>query len=127
LPPLPSVLKHLDCVSNHIRLLPSLPEGLNVLYCKENQLETLSEFPLGLTYLMYDMPYHQQIELTEATPEDIESINAQVRGWIEIQERESKMRSMKRCAQYKEEIMMKVWHPSRVEKLLEMGYEMEDM
>jgi hypothetical protein len=42
-------------------------------------------------------------------------------------ERESKMRSTKRCAQYKEEIMMKAWRPSRVQKLLEMGYDVEDM
>jgi hypothetical protein len=32
-----------------------------------------------------------------------------------------------RCAIYKEEIMMKAWHPSRVEKLIEMGYDIEDM
>ena len=76
---------------------------------------------------MCDMPYGEQIELIETTPEDIQGINAQVRGRTEMLERESKMRSTKRCAQYKEEIMMKVWHPSRVQKLLEMGYEMEDM
>jgi hypothetical protein len=34
---------------------------------------------------------------------------------------------MERCATYKEEIMMKAWHPSRVEKLIEMGYDMEDI
>jgi hypothetical protein len=34
---------------------------------------------------------------------------------------------MERCAIYKEEIMMRAWHPSRVEKLLEMGYDIEDM
>jgi len=44
-------------------------------------------------------------------------------GWEGL----SKDRCMKRCALYKEEIMMKAWHPSRVERLLEMGYEMEDM
>jgi hypothetical protein len=61
------------------------------------------------------------------TPEMIQDINASIKRWTDMLRRESKIRSTKRCAQYKEEIMMKVWHPSRVEKLLEMGYEMEDM
>jgi Leucine-rich repeat (LRR) protein len=127
LPPLPSRLKHLDCVSNHIRFLPPLPEGLTIFYCKENPLEILPELPLGLICLMCDMPYGEQIEIIETTPEDIQGINVQLRSWIEMMDRESKMRSTKRCALYKEEIMMKVWHPLRVERLLEMGYEMEDM
>jgi hypothetical protein len=40
---------------------------------------------------------------------------------------QSKKRCTERCATYKEEIMMKTWHPSRVEMLLEMGYDVEDM
>jgi hypothetical protein len=34
---------------------------------------------------------------------------------------------MRRCAQYKEEIMMKAWHPSRMEMMINMGYDVEDM
>jgi Leucine-rich repeat (LRR) protein len=127
LPPLPSRLKHLDCVSNHIRFLPQLPERLTIFYCKENPLEILPELPLDLIYLMCDTPYGEQLELNEATLEEIQSINTKMRSWTEMLERESKMRCNKRCTQYKEQIMMKVWHPSRVERLLEMGYEIEDM
>lgn len=39
----------------------------------------------------------------------------------------SKKRSQERCQQVKEEIMMKAWHPRRVEKLLQLGYDIEDM
>jgi hypothetical protein len=39
----------------------------------------------------------------------------------------SKERCIKRCAKYKEEIMMKAWHPSRVAMLIDMGYDMEDI
>jgi hypothetical protein len=97
------------------------------LYCKENRLEIWSELPHDLGYLMCDIPYGEQLEIERAMPEDIQSINAQMQSWMEMQEKERKAQCMKRCAQYKEEIMMKVWHPSRVEKLLEMGYDMEDI
>lgn len=39
----------------------------------------------------------------------------------------SKLRLQERCKQVKEEIMMRAWHPSRVEKLLLAGYDIEDM
>jgi hypothetical protein len=58
------------------------------------------------------------------TPDMIQQINRENQEWMETQSME---RCMKRCAQYKEEIMMKTWHPSRVEMLLEMGYDVEDM
>lgn len=45
-----------------------------------------------------------------------------------LQEKEeSKQRSHQRCALIKEEIMMKAWHPKRVEQLIELGYDVEDM
>jgi hypothetical protein len=44
-----------------------------------------------------------------------------------LTDRQSKRRCNERCAQYKEEIMMKAWHPSRMAMLLEMGYDVEDM
>ena len=44
-----------------------------------------------------------------------------------VEEIESKKRSHTRCKQVKEEIMMHAWCPSRVEKLLQLGYDIEDM
>jgi hypothetical protein len=61
------------------------------------------------------------------TPDMIQQVNRDTQAWTNYLIQESKERSLKRCKEYKEEIMMKVWHPSRVEKLLEMGYDMEDM
>lgn len=43
------------------------------------------------------------------------------------EEKESRKRSQERCKQVKEEIMMRTWCPQRVEKLLNLGYEIEDM
>jgi hypothetical protein len=54
-------------------------------------------------------------------------VNQLVRAAAALTHRQSKKRCVERCAKYKEQIMMKAWHPSRVEKLLEMGYDIEDM
>ena len=43
------------------------------------------------------------------------------------EENESKKRSQERCQQVKEEIMIRTWCPQRVETLLNLGYEIEDM
>ena len=45
----------------------------------------------------------------------------------EQEESLSKERSQKRCNQVKEEIMMRTWHPCRIEKLLNLGYDIEDI
>jgi hypothetical protein len=126
LPPLPASLRSLDCVANHIRWLPALPERLCVLYCKENPLETFPDLPRDLGYLMCDM-YGVSIELEDTTPEGIQQINTQMRGWTELLEQQSKERCMARCKIYKEQIMMVVWHPTRVAPLIERGIDLEDM
>jgi hypothetical protein len=97
------------------------------LYCNENPLEALPELPRDLGYLMCDMPYGEQVELVDTTPEEIHRINTEMWKWTEKMEQQSKARCMARCAIYKEQIMMKVWHPTRIEKMLEMGYDVEDM
>jgi hypothetical protein len=57
----------------------------------------------------------------------VESVNEGVRNAAALTHRESKRRCNKRCATYKEEIMMTVWHPTRVEKLIEMGIDLESV
>jgi hypothetical protein len=42
-------------------------------------------------------------------------------------EAESKERIQGRCTQVKEELMMRTWHPHRMEILLNLGYDIEDM
>jgi hypothetical protein len=76
---------------------------------------------------LMDKTSEETMDIMDVTPEMVQRINARMRDWTEMLERESKERCVKRCAQHKERIMMKVWHPSRVERLLDMGYDMEDM
>lgn len=73
------------------------------------------------------MESEETIDIVDVTPEMVQCINTRILNWTEMLERESKERCVKRCAQHKEHIMMKVWRPSRVERLLDMGYDMEDM
>jgi hypothetical protein len=57
----------------------------------------------------------------------VAAVNSMVVRAAAYSHQESKERCTTRCAKYKEQIMMKAWHPSRVEKLIEMGYDIEDM
>jgi hypothetical protein len=128
LPTLPLELRALTCVSSTLAFLPSLPANLRILNCPGNPLETLPELPSTLQELRCELPmYDGAITFIGLDGNTVEHTNDMIRkstiGWNRL----SRERCMKRCAQYKEEIMMKVWHPSRVERLLEMGYEMEDM
>jgi hypothetical protein len=128
LPELPDSLQYLDCNTNHIRILPSLPVGFVTLGCEKNPLETLPELPPGLTGLTCDLPmYDHTMDLRQMAPETVQTLNKDIQAWTNKLIQESKERSLTRCKEYKEEIMMKAWHPSRVEKLLEMGYDIEDM
>ena len=96
--------------------------------CEENPTETLPELPLSLTSINCEMPFdNTYLELKNMTPETVRRINEEVRYGMKVLLEESKERSLYRCSQYKEEIMMKAWRPSRVEMLLEMGYDVEDM
>lgn len=49
------------------------------------------------------------------------------KGQMMIEMAESKVRVQARCRQLKEEIMMRAWCPERVEKLLHLGYDIEEM
>jgi hypothetical protein len=121
-------MHYLDCSKNNIVFLPPLPHDLIVLNCEDNPTETLPEIPLSLTSITCEMPFdNTHLELKNMTPETVRSINEEVWYAMKVLAEESKERSLRRCKSCKEEIMMKVWHPSRVEKLLEMGYDIEDM
>jgi hypothetical protein len=128
LPPLPQTLHYLDCSKNDIQFLPPLPHDLIVLDCQENPLETLPEFPLSLTSITCEMPFDKsRLEIKHMFSETVQRINEEVRYGMKVLSEESKERSLRRCKTYKEEIMMKVWHPSRVAMMYAMGYDVEDM
>jgi hypothetical protein len=63
----------------------------------------------------------------ELWPEMVGVVNRMVEKEAAFTNRQSKRRCTERCSLYKEEIMMTVWHPRRVEKLIEMGIDLEDV
>ena len=126
----------LHCHFCSLTSLPTLPTNLCELNCIINPLETLPELPSTLEMLKATLPWVEDEENVrlggpkmyhELWPEMVEGINQMVAMAAALTHRQSKRRCNKRCSLYKEQIMMKVWRPSRVEMLLEMGYDIEDM
>jgi hypothetical protein len=86
------------------------------------------DLPPHLSSLSYTLLFDNGIaRLTNMDPQIVRRIQKEIQEWMEMMAQHSKDRCMTRCAIYKEEIMIKAWCPSRVEKLLEMGYDIEDM
>ena len=119
---LPAALTTLCCNNTRLTTLPdTLPAGLTELWCENNQLTTLPEtLPAGLTELYCWENDFPDREYEEPIPEYVARVNA-------IAETESKDRIVARCALYFEELAKTVWHPSRVERLMLAGVDMEDM
>ena len=125
LPNFPASLNCINCDSNHISLLPPLPERLISLSCRKNPFDIFPELPLGLLRVVYDIHIDKTpLEYIDLSPERVQQLNREIQQWML---RKSKERTNERCKTYKEQIMMKAWHPTRVQKLLEMGYDIEDM
>ena len=116
LPPLPPGLRLLRCDKNLLTVLPELPASLRVLWCHQNRLTTLPAFPAVLVDLL--CAGNGLIPMGSESPHQYE---------YRLREHESKVRMMGRVKQYKEELMMNRWHPSRVERLLIAGWDVEDM
>ena len=110
LPPLPSKLQTLRCDQNCLTSLPDLPESLRSLWCDNNNLTSLPLLPTQLVNL-----WCEGNRLLPRLPNESHK------------EYESKLRIICRLKTYKEDLMMNRWHPSRVEKLLVLGYDIEDM
>jgi hypothetical protein len=100
-------------------------------------LETLPELPSTLEVLKSELPidYEEAKELEHGgrmiynvmRPDMVEAVNSMIVRAAAYANQESKERCVGRCSQYKEEIMMTVWHPKRVEKLIEMGIDLESV
>ena len=122
LPELPLHLTYLSCSCNQLTSLPSLPHGLRKLYCSQNSLESLPELPSTLIGLACVLPHNDSIYISnEMTPDIVQQLNDV------LMEPQHKERCMERCLTYKEEIMMTVWHPRRVNPLIEMGIDLESI
>jgi hypothetical protein len=119
---LPAGLIYLHCYNNQLTTLPdTLPAGLRTLHCFDNQLTTLPDtLPAVLKWLSCSNNHFPNREYNETIPDYVARINA-------IAEAASKERITQRCALYFEELTEVAWHPSRVEKWMLAGVDMEDM
>jgi hypothetical protein len=141
LPTLPLELEELSCHTCTLTSLPLLPSNLRKLNCLGNPLETLPELPSTLEQVQAELPiyYEMDWEIQEEIqhggrmiydgmyPDLVGAVNYMIVRAAAYANQESKKRCTIRCSTYKEQIMMKAWRPSRVEMLLEMGYDVEDM
>ena len=118
LPPLPSSLINLYCWNNSLKSLPPLPPSLENLHCSDNQITSIPSLPPSLEEFYC---YNNQLEVNiqdNETPQDY---------WNRLEEIQSKKRIINRTKELKEEIMKTFWHPTNVQKLLDMyGIDFED-
>jgi len=110
---------------NRLTSLPHLPQSLERLYCSQNTLKALPELPSTLVGLACVLPHNEEVYVcNEMTPDIVQQLNREHQEWIDPH---SKERCHARCKIYKEGIMMKAWHPTRMKMLLDLGYDVEDM
>ena len=84
----------------------------------------MPELPSTLEGLTCILPYNDEIYIpNEMTPEIVQQLNDENQELMS----QSKERCTTRCKIYKEEIMMKAWHPKRMQMLYELEYDVEDM
>ena len=141
LPELPASLKRLDAWAIPLKVLPPLPRGLKYLYCSDTQITSLPELPPGLVELncyntqitvLPELPLSLEVLYTAKTPlliqrKSQENITQYRKRWCEWREEQaSKKRMQEKNKLLKEEIMMEVWKPDRIEKWLLAGYDPDD-
>jgi hypothetical protein len=120
---LPESLELLNCAKNRLTRLPDvLPESIQIINCCSNHL---SHFPDTLPARLSEIFHTDNYLLPDR--ESNESIREYIARVNAIAETQSKERITQRCAVFFEELAQKVWHPSRVEKLMLAGIDMEEM
>jgi Leucine-rich repeat (LRR) protein len=117
LPSLPDNLKKLVCSNNLLTDLPSLPEHLKELDCRFNPISNLPDIHSSMSYLLCNDDNEWARGPKENMYEHMDRVKLLT----------SQRRTNKRCSMVKEGIMMKAWHPSRVERLILAGIDVEDM
>jgi Leucine-rich repeat (LRR) protein len=126
---LPPALTSLFCYKNRLTTLPdTLPTGLREFYCFHNQLTTLPPIHTTLDQFWFrDNNAFPDSEPHENIYDYIDRINTIAERINTIAEAASQKRIVARCALIFEELAQKVWHPSRVERRMLLGVDMEDM
>jgi Leucine-rich repeat (LRR) protein len=120
---LPEYLESLQCAHNKLVSLPEIiPSSLEYLDCAHNQLHTLPEtLPNNVWSLDCDgNPHLPKRNYKQSAAEYMERVKF-------VEQCQSKARIRMRCRAIREELMMVVWHPKRVERLMLDGVDMEDM
>lgn len=128
---LPDPLIQLDCSCNNLKQLPKLPSKLHTLYTQYNYLECLPSLPESLSVLAYRNNIN--IIPPDYLPNNIIMLyddkmprNKYEFGYVERTRKSIELkRNTNRTQIFKEALIAAVWHPDRVEKLLEVGYEMD--
>jgi len=122
LPTLPEGIRHLYCHSNSLlTVVPSIPSSLYTFYCNDTSISLIP--PLPALYLLEcgDCP---NLLIKPEKDENKEDYILRWRKWWD--EEDSKKRCQERNETIKEDLMAEMWKPSRVEKMLESGWEMID-
>jgi len=104
-----------------LSLPETLPAGLTELFCYGNQLTRLPEtLPADLEVLSCEAnPFSPPHKYGESIAEYV--------ARAVVAETASRERIVQRCALVFEELAKAVWHPSRVERRMLLGVDMEDM
>jgi Leucine-rich repeat (LRR) protein len=131
LPELPNELTYLKCSDTFIKRIPHLPSTLIMLFCKnEGIIDIPQECPPELHLLLCRefptfLPRNNKGYLYDVQQRWREWRVYQRGQWIK--EELSKHRIQKRSRLLKEDLVAAVWHPRRVEKLVEQhGMEVLD-
>ncbi len=114
LPPLPKNLKRFECNNTPLTLLPPLPTGLEILWCNNTLLTSLPPLPAGLEILYFNNIQLDQYFGNETMKEYI----YRIRRWQEVEV--SRKRIQERARLIKEELVAAVWHPRRVQRLIDL-------
>ena len=120
LPTLPSTLIELHCDNNQLTSVPTLPSTLIELLCYNNQLTSLPTLPTTLIELhCNNNPFYFETPRSDNEPPH--------EYWNRLELVQSRKRTIKRNRDIKEELMMVCWHPSKVQKMLDLyGIDYED-
>ena len=138
LPPLPDGLIELRCRNTMLTVLPKLPASLRYLMCHHNSIRCVDPLPASLGYL--DCSSNPDLANIDVYPSTLTFIFCSdtglpsrfpqegMRRYIQrLAEHSERKRTVARRNMIHEDLMMKVWHPSRVERLMLAGVDMEDM
>ena len=122
LPELPNSIKSISCCDTLLTSLPKLPNDLGMLWCSRTRITVLPKLPDSLWMLNC---FNTPLTLKVIPDESVDDYRIRLNEWHE--EQESKDRIQQRTRLLFEEIVMKAWHPRKVEKWIEAGVELEDL